>query len=299
MEDLTKQLSDLKTGGKVLSPDKAKEYFDKMESTDKQKSRQSAHDQSKSLSMNMQQREQGFHSDQNVVTYGINSVTNKISGKKTNKFQSDVDQSDNLEDDIDSKDQPLSDTEADAKSSDSSWFDEEQPELMTQHDSEDEKWAPFTNTQRCYDVYKFAGVILYQISLFMFLTYYFSSNFASKHLLNMFFLFLLLRPCMIVFYTTTTSILNLHSAQYRRNQIKIRKINEIIVEEEWIKDKKKADPDGSDDEHKVIENIPQPSRQLEAVNLPENETDEQEEFADFEEENNQGAGWRRKMTMDQ
>ena len=44
MEDLTKQLSDLKTGGKVLSPDKAKEYLDKMESTDKQKSRQSAHD---------------------------------------------------------------------------------------------------------------------------------------------------------------------------------------------------------------------------------------------------------------
>jgi hypothetical protein len=88
---------------------------------------------------------------------------------------------------------------------------------MTQHDSEDEKWAPFTNTQRFYDGYKFVGVILYQMSLFMFLTYYFSSNFASKHLLNMFFLFMILRPCMIVFYTTVTSILNLHSAQYKRN----------------------------------------------------------------------------------
>ena len=52
------------------------------------------------------------------------------------------------------------------------------------------------------------------MTLCLYCAYYSTSNFASKFMLDLFFLFLILRPFVIVFYTTTTSLLNLHMARH-------------------------------------------------------------------------------------
>ena len=97
-------------------------------------------------------------------------------------------------------------------------YDVDEVELMSEIDSQDSDHKPTRWIQNLYDIWKFLGVILYQITLTLLIAYYINSNFASQYLLDVFSLFLIVRPCAILFYAFFVSIMDTHKTWVRRRK---------------------------------------------------------------------------------
>ena len=54
------------------------------------------------------------------------------------------------------------------------------------------------------------SVILYQATLCLYVAYYETSNFSNIYLKELFFLFLIARPIVVIVYTTLTAVCNIH-----------------------------------------------------------------------------------------
>lgn len=69
-------------------------------------------------------------------------------------------------------------------------------------------------------------MINYQVSLTLMLAYYANSNFASKYLLDIFSLFLMVRPVTILLYTCFVTIMDTHkTCIMRRKYVNQKKID--------------------------------------------------------------------------
>ena len=72
--------------------------------------------------------------------------------------------------------------------------------------------------QNLYDIWKFIGVINYQVTLTLLIAYYVNSNFASQYLLDIFGLFLIVRPGLIVTYSTFVTCMEGHKTFVSRSK---------------------------------------------------------------------------------
>jgi hypothetical protein len=63
------------------------------------------------------------------------------------------------------------------------------------------------------------------------------TNFASKNLLDIFKIFLVLRPVVIIFYTSYTTLLAIHRAKFTLNKLRVAKRIEIEKDEQHEADK--------------------------------------------------------------
>ena len=77
---------------------------------------------------------------------------------------------------------------------------------MSDKDSENSDHSPKRPCQNLYDILKFTGVMLYQISFCLMIAYYYTSNFASQYLVDIFRAFIILRACIVLLYTVCISI---------------------------------------------------------------------------------------------
>lgn len=68
---------------------------------------------------------------------------------------------------------------------------------------------------------KLASVIFYQASLLVFIAYYKSSRFSSIYLKDLFYYFLVVRPVVVVAYTTFTSVCNWRAAWFMQKALRL------------------------------------------------------------------------------
>ena len=61
-----------------------------------------------------------------------------------------------------------------------------------------------------YDIWKFLGVINYQVTLTLMIAYLINSNFASQYLLDIFKLIMLVRPGTIAVYSVYVTLMETH-----------------------------------------------------------------------------------------
>ena len=74
---------------------------------------------------------------------------------------------------------------------------------------------------------KFLGVINYHFSLTLMIAYYINSNFASQYLLDVFSLFLMVRPATILLYSTFVTLMDTHkTCVKRRKYVRMKKTDE-------------------------------------------------------------------------
>ena len=106
-------------------------------------------------------------------------------------------------------------------------FDIDDIKLQSDVDSEEETHLPSATSQNAYDFLKFTGIIIYQISFAAVIGQVKQAKFASKYLLDMFKGFLLMRPIVIVCFTTFTMVLSWHRAKYTLAKLKVQKKIEI------------------------------------------------------------------------
>ena len=72
--------------------------------------------------------------------------------------------------------------------------------------------------QNLYDIWKFIGVLNYHFTLTLMIAYYVNSNFASQYLLDIFGLFLIVRPALIGTYTTFVTFMEAHKTFVSRTK---------------------------------------------------------------------------------
>ena len=104
--------------------------------------------------------------------------------------------------------------------------------LQSEEDSEGSDHNPEKACQNLYDILKFLGVILYQISFCLMIAYYKTSNFASQYLVDIFKGFIILRAGLVVLYALSTSILAAHKGSYIRAELRKSKYREEKLEQE-------------------------------------------------------------------
>ena len=51
-------------------------------------------------------------------------------------------------------------------------FDDKNPQLQSDNDSEDDHNTPPPNKQKLFDIFKFVGVLIYQATLCLYMAYY-------------------------------------------------------------------------------------------------------------------------------
>jgi hypothetical protein len=83
-------------------------------------------------------------------------------------------------------------------------------ELMEQDESDDEEQAPKVTTYQKFLLLKFTSVLFYLATLCLYLAYYETSNFSNIYLKQLFWLFLVVRPVLIVVYSWFTAAFNIH-----------------------------------------------------------------------------------------
>jgi hypothetical protein len=91
-------------------------------------------------------------------------------------------------------------------------------------DSDDESKLPNLKAQKCFDLLKFTSFLFYQASLLSFIAYYSSSRFANIWLKDLFYLFVVARPIIIVCYTTFTALFNMKASFHITSNIRKEKI---------------------------------------------------------------------------
>lgn len=84
---------------------------------------------------------------------------------------------------------------------------------------------PNLRTQKCFDLLKFVSVMVYQATLFLFVAYYTTRQFSNIYLKELFYLFLTIRPIVIVSYTTFTAMCNCKAAFYITRSLRKEKVN--------------------------------------------------------------------------
>ena len=57
-----------------------------------------------------------------------------------------------------------------------------------------------------YDILKFTGVLLYQVSYCLMIAYYYTANFASQYILDIFRGFIVLRAAVVFLYSMCISV---------------------------------------------------------------------------------------------
>ena len=127
--------------------------------------------------------------------------------------------------------------------------------LLSDNDSQGSDYNPTKRSQHCFDLLKFMGVILYQLSLCLTVGYYFTSNFASIYLMGMFKGLIVLRPILIVIYSVMSSLLEFHKVHHARETLKKRMDQEIIQFEE-DKQKEKLKKFGLDSDSNEEDEVP-------------------------------------------
>jgi hypothetical protein len=93
-------------------------------------------------------------------------------------------------------------------------------------DSDDETQFPNLQIQRCYDALKFVSLLVYQLTLVTFLSYYVTSRFANIYIKELFYMFLVSRPIVIATYTTFSSCCSIKNARYITRTLKREKLAE-------------------------------------------------------------------------
>jgi hypothetical protein len=92
-------------------------------------------------------------------------------------------------------------------------------ELMEQDESDDEEQAPKVSTYQKFNFLKFTSVLFYLATLCLYVAYYETSNFSNIYLKQLFWLFLVVRPVLVVIYSWFTAAFNLHQAIYTKTKI--------------------------------------------------------------------------------
>ena len=92
----------------------------------------------------------------------------------------------------------------------------EKLDLMSDKDSENSDHSPERYCQNIYDILKFTGVLLYQTSFCLMIAYYYTSNFASQYLVDIFRAFIILRAGVVFLYTMCISVFTLQEGTYKR-----------------------------------------------------------------------------------
>jgi hypothetical protein len=93
-------------------------------------------------------------------------------------------------------------------------FDPQNVELMELEDSDDETQLPPLRTQQWFDMLKFISFLCYQLSLMTFFAYYSTNRFTNIYVKDLFRLFLVARPIVIVTYTTLNTFCNMKAAYF-------------------------------------------------------------------------------------
>jgi hypothetical protein len=66
----------------------------------------------------------------------------------------------------------------------------------------------------CFDLLKFISVVAYQLTVCVYFAYLKTSRFSNIYMKDMFLIFLIARPILIVFYTTATAVFNINATYY-------------------------------------------------------------------------------------
>ena len=104
----------------------------------------------------------------------------------------------------------------------------ENVELMSENDSQGSDQRPISWIQNVYDIWKFLGVINYQVTLTLMIAYLINSNFASQYLLDIFKLLMLVRPGTIAAYSVYVTLLETHKTFTSRSKyLKQKKLDEL------------------------------------------------------------------------
>ena len=115
---------------------------------------------------------------------------------------------------------------------------------MSEHDSQGSDQKPTAWLQNLYDIWKFIGVIIYQCTLTLMIAYYVNSNFASQYLLDVFGLFMIVRPGLICTYSSFVTFMEAHKTYVLRSKyLYQKKIDERNFE---IMDKRNQGENGDD-----------------------------------------------------
>ena len=79
-----------------------------------------------------------------------------------------------------------------------------------------------------YDIWKFLGVINYQVTLTLMIAYLINSNFASQYLLDIFKLLMIVRPGTIAAYSVYVTLIETHKTFTSRGKyLKQKKLDEL------------------------------------------------------------------------
>ena len=97
-------------------------------------------------------------------------------------------------------------------------LDVDNMELMSEHDSQGSDQKPISWIQNLYDIWKFIGVICYHFTLTLLVAYYINSNFASQYIKDIFWMFLIVRPSLIAFYSVFVTCMDAHKTYVRRKK---------------------------------------------------------------------------------
>ena len=99
---------------------------------------------------------------------------------------------------------------------------------MSENDSQGSDQRPISWIQNVYDIWKFLGVINYQVTLTLMIAYLINSNFASQYLLDIFKLLMLVRPGTIAAYSVYVTLLETHKTFTSRSKyLKQKKLDEL------------------------------------------------------------------------
>jgi hypothetical protein len=115
---------------------------------------------------------------------------------------------------------------------------------MDNDDSDDETQLPNLKIQSCFDSLKFVSLVVYQMTLLCFVAYYATSRFATIYIKDLFYLFLVIRPLVIVVYTTANSLFSIKASWYITKTLRQEKLS---AKELKSKSKGVEDNDDSDD----------------------------------------------------
>ena len=99
--------------------------------------------------------------------------------------------------------------------------------LLSDNDSQGSDYNPTKKSQNWFDVLKFSGVVLYQLSLCLTVGYFFTSNFASIYLMGIFKGLIVIRPILILIYSVMASVLEFHKVHHARITLKKRMDKEL------------------------------------------------------------------------
>jgi len=76
--------------------------------------------------------------------------------------------------------------------------------------------SPFSKLRQFYDAIKFFGVIIFNISLFLNVCYFYSSRFCSKYVGMLFVTFIIVRAIFVTLYSWTMVCTTIHSVKVQK-----------------------------------------------------------------------------------